>query len=244
MRGLLVERLRPFALIAFGASAVLHLALAAAAICALQLLHRLPILGSVVLLGALFLYAADCVRGNAFASAGRAVDRDLVPAAIANSLDALRDIRLLRTFLGSPGMLALLDVPWLLVYLCAIAWIHPLLGLAGLLGAALLIFGLAIAGELQKPERSDSMLLAARRAHDQPKIWCAVPRRWSEWACRTRRLQPGASDTSIPCRVGSMEIAVLRDSAHWRAPEASRCRSPCSESARCWSSTRGSASRT
>ncbi|HXS90565.1 MAG TPA: ATP-binding cassette domain-containing protein [Steroidobacteraceae bacterium] len=166
MRGLLVERLRPFALIAFGASAVLHFALAAAAICALQLLHRLPILGSVVLLGALFLYAADCVRGNAFASAGRAVDRDLVPAAIANSLDALRDIRLLRTFLGSPGMLALLDVPWLLVYLCAIAWIHPLLGLGGLLGAALLIFGLAIAGELQKPERSDSMLLAARRAHD------------------------------------------------------------------------------
>ena len=167
MKGILVEPLRPFVLIAFGASAVLHLALVVAALSALQLLHHLPILGIVVLLGALFLYAADCARGNAFASAGRAVDHDLVPAAIANSLDALRDVRLLRTFLGSPGMLALLDVPWLLIYLCAIAWIHPLLGLGALLGAALLISGLAIAGGLRKSERSDSMLLAARLAHDQ-----------------------------------------------------------------------------
>jgi hypothetical protein len=98
MRGLLVERLRPFALVAFGASAVFHLALVVAAICALLLLHHLPIIGIVILPGALILYATDCVRGNALASAGRAVDRDLVPAAIANSLDALRDIRLLRTF--------------------------------------------------------------------------------------------------------------------------------------------------
>jgi PrtD family type I secretion system ABC transporter len=167
MRGLLVERLRPFALVAFGASAMLHLALVVAAICALQLLQHLPILGIVVLLGALLLYTADCVRGDGLASASRAVDRDLVPEAIANSLDALRDIRLLRTFLGSPGMLALLDVPWLLVYFLAIAWIHPLLGFAALLGATLLIVGLAIAGEIQRSERSDSMLLAARLAHDQ-----------------------------------------------------------------------------
>jgi PrtD family type I secretion system ABC transporter len=167
MKGLLVERLRPFALVAVGASAVLHLALVVAAICALHLLHHLPILGIVIVLGAPFLYAADCVRGDALASAGRAVDRDLVPAAIANSLDALRDMRLLRTFLSSPGMLALLDLPWLIVYLLAIAWIHPLLGLGALLGAALLIIGLTIAGELQKSERSDSLLLASRLAHDQ-----------------------------------------------------------------------------
>jgi ATP-binding cassette, subfamily C, type I secretion system permease/ATPase len=167
MRGLLVERLRPFALVAFGASAVFHLALVVAAICALLLLHHLPIIGIVILPGALILYATDCVRGNALASAGRAVDRDLVPAAIANSLDALRDIRLLRTFLGSPGMLALLDGSCSLVYLFAIAWIHPLLGLGALLGAAMLIISLVVTGELQNSERSDSMLLAARLAHDQ-----------------------------------------------------------------------------
>jgi PrtD family type I secretion system ABC transporter len=167
MRWLLVERLRPFALVALGASAVVHLALVAAALCALQLLHRPLILGTVVVLGAILVYAAERARGDALTAAGRVVDSDLVPAAIANSLDALRDIKLLRTFLGSPGMLALFDAPWLLVYLVAIAWIHPLLGLGALLGVALLLLCLAIAAELQRSERSDSLLRLARIAHDQ-----------------------------------------------------------------------------
>src|SRR5512144_676014 len=99
MRGLLVERLRPFALVAFGASAVIHLALVVAVLCALQLLDRPLLLSAVVLLGALLIYAADRARGDALTSAGVVVDSDLVPAAITNSLDALRDIKLLRTFL-------------------------------------------------------------------------------------------------------------------------------------------------
>jgi ABC-type protease/lipase transport system fused ATPase/permease subunit len=137
MRWLLGERLRPFAQVAFGVSAVIHLALVVAALCALQLLDHPPLVGAVVLLGALLIYTADRVRGDALTSAGRIVDRDLVPAAIVDSLDALRDIKLLRTFLGGPGMLALLDAPWLLIYLIAIAWIQPLLGLAALVGVAL-----------------------------------------------------------------------------------------------------------
>src|SRR5262245_36243144 len=124
MRGLLVERLRPFVLVAFGASAGVHGALVIAALCALQLLNRPLLLVVVVLLGPLLVYTADRVRGRALASAGCAVDRDLVPAAIASSLDALRDIRLLRTFLGGPAALALFDVPWLLLYLLAIALIQ------------------------------------------------------------------------------------------------------------------------
>ena len=127
----------------------------------------MPILSGVVLFAVLLVYAADRLRGDALAAAGRTFDRDLVPAAIANSLDALRDIKLLRSFFGSPGVLALLDGPWLLLYLLAIAWIHPLLGLAALVGVALLIFGLAMTAELQKSERSDSLLRAARAAHDQ-----------------------------------------------------------------------------
>jgi PrtD family type I secretion system ABC transporter len=167
MRWLLVERLRPFALVAVGASAVVHLALVVTALCAMQMLDQPLLLGAVVLLGALLTYIADRARGNALTSAGHIVDRDLVPAAIANSLDALRDVKLLRTFLSGPGTLALLDAPWLLVYLAAIAWIHPLLGLGALVGVGLLIFCLAMAAELQRRERSDSLLRLARTAHDQ-----------------------------------------------------------------------------
>jgi ABC-type protease/lipase transport system fused ATPase/permease subunit len=147
MRWLLGERLRPFAQVAFGVSAVIHLALVVAALCALRLLDHPPLVGAVVLLGALLIYTADRVRGDALTSAGGIVDRDLVPAAIVDSLDALRDIKLLRTFLGGPGMLALLDAPWLLIYLIAIAWIQPLLGLAALVGVALLIFCVAMTAE-------------------------------------------------------------------------------------------------
>jgi ATP-binding cassette, subfamily C, type I secretion system permease/ATPase len=167
MRGLLVERLRPFVLVAFGASAGVHLALVAAALSALQLTGRPLILGVVVLLGALLIYIADRARGDALASAGRTIDRDLVPAAIANSLDALRDVKLLRTFLGGPAALALLDAPWLIVYLLAIAWIHPLLGLGALIGITLLTFCLAITAELQRSAGSDSLLQNSRSAYDQ-----------------------------------------------------------------------------
>ena len=167
MRGLLLERLRPFALVAFGASFALNLVLALAAVSVLRFLDRVPILSAIVLFAVLLVYAADRLRGHALASAGRTFDSDLVPAAIANSLDALRDIKLLRSFFGSPGALALLDGPWLLLHVLAIAWIHPLLGLAALGGVALLIFGLVMAAELLKSERSDSLLRAARAAHDQ-----------------------------------------------------------------------------
>jgi PrtD family type I secretion system ABC transporter len=167
MRGLLVERLRPFALVAFGASAGVHLALVVAALCALQFLDRPLILGAVVLLGVLLVYAADSLRGDALSSAGRSIDAELVPAAIASSLDALRDIKLLRAFLGGSGALGLLDAPWLIVYLLAIGCIHPLLGLGALLGVALLTLCLAMTAECRRSERSDSLLRVARTAHDQ-----------------------------------------------------------------------------
>jgi len=167
MRSLCVERLRPFVLVAFGASAGVHCLLVIAALCALQLLHRPLLLGVVVLLGALLVYVADRVRGDALTSVARAVDRDLMPAAIATSLDALRDVKVLRTFLGSSGALALFDAPWLLVYLVAIALIQPLLGLGALVGVALLIFSLVITAVLQTSEPSDSLPHLARVAHDQ-----------------------------------------------------------------------------
>ncbi len=167
MRWLLRERLRPFVLVASGVSCALHLVLAIAAISVLQVFDRVPLLSGVVLAAILIVYAADRMRGDALASAGQTFDRDLVPAAIANSLDALRDIKLLRSFFSSGGMLALLDAPASLLYVLAIAWIQPLLGLAALVGVALLIFVLTIAAELQKFERSDSLLRAARDAHDQ-----------------------------------------------------------------------------
>jgi PrtD family type I secretion system ABC transporter len=176
MRALLIERLRPFARVAIAASGALHLALLIPAICVLRLFERvlagrderaLAIIGAIAFLCVVLAYAADSLRGGALASAGRSFDRELVPAAIANSLEMLRDVELLRSFMGSPGMLALLDLPWLPLYLLAVAWIHPVLGLAALAGSALLIVVVATEPGARSFARSDSLLPAARAVGDQ-----------------------------------------------------------------------------
>jgi PrtD family type I secretion system ABC transporter len=174
MRALLVERLRPFGRTAYVATGV-NLALLFPAIFLVQLFDRAPgggpqtpaFLVALALLVVLLAYAADHVRGRALAAARKAFDRDLIPAAIANSLDTLRDVALLRSFLAGPGMLAVLDIPWLVLYLLAIAWLQPLLGFGTLTGLVLLTLVLAIAAQLRRIESNDSLVHGARAASDQ-----------------------------------------------------------------------------
>ena len=52
---------------------------------------------------------------------------------------ALTDLAGLRQYLAGPGPLALLDAPWLPIYLLVLYLLHPLFGLVGLLAAATLL---------------------------------------------------------------------------------------------------------
>lgn len=167
MRWLFVSALRPFVLLAAGASLVLNLMLMMPAVYMMQVFDRvfasrsletLTMLSVLVVLALALAYGMDVVRSRALAWAGALLDRQLSPAALRASLqraaqpaqsgdaDVLRDIGSLRAFLASSGVLALFDAPWVPVYLIAITLLHPLLGVAAAVGAASL-FGLALVAD-------------------------------------------------------------------------------------------------
>jgi len=156
---LFVKQLRPFVLLAAAASLVLNLMLLMPALYMVQVFDRvfasrsmetLVMLTAITAVALALGFCMDLVRARALAWAGSALDRRLSPLALAGLLrqaaavsgrpdtDALRDIARLRAFLGSTGVQALFDAPWLPVFLLVIALMHPLLGLVATIGAGLL----------------------------------------------------------------------------------------------------------
>ena len=167
MRWLLTKALRPYVLTAATASLLLNLALLVPSLYMMQIFDRvfvsrsgetLAMLSLLALLALVLGYFLDSVRAEALGWAGGTLDRALSPRALLSCLqhaaanagrgntDNLRDIAALRAFLGSNGVLALFDAPWLPLYLLVIALMHPLLGLTAACGAALLV-GLAVLAE-------------------------------------------------------------------------------------------------
>jgi PrtD family type I secretion system ABC transporter len=187
MSWLFAQRLRSFVLLAGGASLLLNLALLMPALYMMQVFDRvfasrsvetLVMLSILVVLALALGHCVDTVRARALAFAGRSLDKRLSCVALANSLrqaanvggradtDALRDISQLRTFLSGSGILALFDAPWLPIYLLVIGLMHPALGAAATVGAAMLI-GLAVLNERLTRRNAENALRASRAANRQ-----------------------------------------------------------------------------
>lgn len=86
-------------------------------------------------------FAPDCVRRALATPGGPALGgqggADLQP---------LRELAVLRQTIGNPVVAALVDVPWVPVYLVTLFFLHPLLGIIAVGGAAVL-FAIALVGE-------------------------------------------------------------------------------------------------
>lgn len=67
------------------------------------------------------------------------------------SVRGLRDMETVRGFLTGPGVFAVLDAPWVPVFLAVIFLVHPLLGWIASIGA-LILFGLALANDIMTRE--------------------------------------------------------------------------------------------
>lgn len=187
MSWLFAKHLRPFVLLACSASLLLNLALLMPALYMMQVFDRvfasrsietLAMLSLLVVLALALAHCVDVARARALAFAGRALDRRLSAAALASTLrqaanvggradtDALRDIAQLRNFLSGSGILALFDAPWLPIYLLVIGIMHPMLGVAATLGAAVLI-AVAILNEKLTRRHADDAQKASRAASRQ-----------------------------------------------------------------------------
>jgi PrtD family type I secretion system ABC transporter len=166
MQNLLDLLRRPLWVVA-GFSAIVNLLLLVPAIFMMQVFDRVLASQSGETLamlvfgtaGALLLMLAlDYLRSRLQAVAGNLTTELLSPAvtqvAIERAaqqvgkppLDAMRDVTAVRALFSTQALLALFDAPWIVVYVGVIALAHPLLGLAALV-AALVMLGLALAND-------------------------------------------------------------------------------------------------
>ena len=112
-----------------------------------------------ILIGALFLFLGlfEAIRTRVLSRAGYWLDARLGPlnfqTYVARGISGnalagrpIQDLSVLRSFLGSPGLIGMFDLPWMPLYLAIVFLIHPYLGLLAL-GGAVFVAVLAIANE-------------------------------------------------------------------------------------------------
>ncbi|RZI97698.1 MAG: type I secretion system permease/ATPase [Variovorax sp.] len=121
------------------------------------------------------LFVLDYVRLRLQHLIGNVVDERLSPtvvhavvtAAARSPLnarpDAMRDIATLRSLFSANGLTALMDAPWIVVYVAVIAVFHPALGW-GAAAAAVLMLGLAWLNDLVNRKALDAVQKETRQA--------------------------------------------------------------------------------
>ena len=123
------------------------------------------------------------------------------PQVGATSQQLWRDIASLRGFVGGPVLLAVIDLPWCLVYLFVITAFHPLLGAVTLAGMLMLV-GLASLTEW----RLRSVAASAEQAHMQAQ------RRTGELAAFAEVMQAHGQHDQVGAALG----AVMGDASSAR----------------------------
>ena len=95
---------------------------------------------------------------------GALVDLPLKGVAPAAVQQPLRDLELVRAFLSGMGPTAFLDMPWLPIFVIALFLFHPLIGLAAVFGAALIVCTTLLAEHQSKTLAKAAADRGARRA--------------------------------------------------------------------------------
>lgn len=151
---------RPHLKWALGFSLVINLALLTPSLFMLQVYDRVLVTRSVETLVMLLLLACvslavfgamDQIRTRLLTMLGMSLERRFGPGLLAQLIvanarqssvelaDGLKDLGSIRAFLSGPGVVALFDAPWAVVYLVIITLFDPRLGLLAALAASILL---------------------------------------------------------------------------------------------------------
>lgn len=122
----------------------------------------------------LFQGGLEVIRGQILVRLGSRLDRKLAPLAHdavmrlplygsrTSALQPIRDVDAIRGFLSGQGPIAILDMPWMPVYIAFAFFLHPLLGVITLAGAIILL-SLTVATERRIKEPARIAFEAARQ---------------------------------------------------------------------------------
>jgi len=174
-------------------------------------------LTAIALFALLVMAILDGLRGQVMQRVAGWVEGKAAPEAFVRAIEsqlrnrpyrmeALRDLAVCRSWLGSPASLTIFDVPWVPIYLAVIFLLHPLLGVIALVGA-LALFGLTLANEWATGalvrQASTGAMASQRRAEsivrnaeviDSMGMAPAVMQRWREGLAASLPPQERAAD--------------------------------------------------
>ncbi len=180
----------------------------------------------------LFYGVFEWIRSRLLTRLGQAFDDDLAEIAFDNTAtqrtagaSAAGDLKAVQQFVSSPALATLFDVPWFPFYLAIIFLLHPILGLLGLFGAALLI-GIAIVSQaishrrnLQAAEHAstEDLLMRASRQQVEPLqamgMLGNVQRLWRGAHDRRVVVQTSASDWQSMFSSAAKTLRLILQSA-------------------------------
>jgi ATP-binding cassette subfamily C protein len=134
----------------------------------------LAMLTLVLFVGLAVMSALDTLRSRLLIRAGVRLDRTLARTVLETTLDhpsrqarqAVREFDVLRQGLTGPAILAVLDAPWVPVYVLVAFLLHPWIGVLALVGAGLVVL-LAIRNEQLSRKRLQDANQAAAQAYSE-----------------------------------------------------------------------------
>ncbi len=181
---------------------------------------------TLIALGAILLLAVlEAVRSQVMQRIASWVEARVAPEGFERALEAqlrgrpyrmeaLRDLAVYRSWVSSPGALAVYDVPWVPIYLAAIFLLHPVMGMIALAGAVLL-FGLTLLNEYSTSallRQANTAAQAAQRRADAIARNAEVIDSMGMAGAVMQRWQTGVDQIAGPQQKAANRAAILLSS--------------------------------